>query len=185
MHNTDYYALLGVDHSSPPEEITRAYRRLARQYHPDVNPEDREAGERFHEINEAYQVLSDPEKRAQYNLHLASILPAQNSVPSPTGAPQVGQQVPGQQPTSVDLKDIEEAVGDLAAMVEAMANETANELREALRDFGANLDSISQTFGGGDAARDRLRRQGFPPPPVHGKPPRGGRPPWNGKAPKP
>mgnify|MGYP000017642611 CR=1 FL=1 len=63
----DYYAILGVSREATQEEIKKAYRRLALQYHPDRNPGDKEAEERFKEINEAYAVLSDPEKRAQYD----------------------------------------------------------------------------------------------------------------------
>ncbi|GGN03595.1 chaperone protein DnaJ 1 [Thermus composti] len=63
----DYYAILGVDRNATQEEIKRAYRRLALKYHPDKNPGDKEAEERFKEINEAYAVLSDPKKRAQYD----------------------------------------------------------------------------------------------------------------------
>lgn len=63
----DYYEVLGIDHNASQEEIKRAYRRLARQFHPDVNPNNKKAAERFKEINEAYQVLSDPQKRAQYD----------------------------------------------------------------------------------------------------------------------
>jgi len=63
----DYYAVLGVDRDASPEEIKQAFRRLARQYHPDVKKDDPQADERFKEINEAYQVLSDPERRAHYD----------------------------------------------------------------------------------------------------------------------
>ncbi len=63
----DYYAILGVPRNATEKEIKAAYRRLARQYHPDVNPGDKQAEEKFKEINEAYQVLSDPEKRAAYD----------------------------------------------------------------------------------------------------------------------
>jgi molecular chaperone DnaJ len=63
----DYYEVLGIARGVNDEEIKKAYRRLAIQYHPDRNPGDRQAEERFKEINEAYQVLSDPEKRLQYD----------------------------------------------------------------------------------------------------------------------
>ena len=63
----DYYAVLGVDKSAGTEQIKKAYRKLAVKYHPDKNPGDRQAEERFKEVTEAYAVLSDPEKRRQYD----------------------------------------------------------------------------------------------------------------------
>jgi curved DNA-binding protein len=67
MEYKDYYKLLGVSQDADEKEVRSAFRRLARQYHPDVNPNDPEAEERFKEINEAYEVLSDPEKRSKYD----------------------------------------------------------------------------------------------------------------------
>ncbi|MFQ3610684.1 MAG: molecular chaperone DnaJ [Fimbriimonadales bacterium] len=67
MSQPDYYAILGVERTATTDEIKSAYRKLARQYHPDVNPDNPEAEERFKLINEAYQVLSDPDKRAVYD----------------------------------------------------------------------------------------------------------------------
>ena len=64
---TDYYELLGVDRGASADDLKRAYRRLARQYHPDANPDDQEAEAKFKEISEAYAVLSDESARARYD----------------------------------------------------------------------------------------------------------------------
>ena len=67
MEFKDYYKILNVSKNATDKEIKQAYRKLARKYHPDVNPGNRQAEERFKEINEAYQVLSDPKRRAEYD----------------------------------------------------------------------------------------------------------------------
>src|SRR5687767_10872490 len=67
MEFIDYYKILGVDKNAKEEDIKKAYRKLARKHHPDVNPGDRSAKEKFQQINEANEVLSDPEKRAKYD----------------------------------------------------------------------------------------------------------------------
>lgn len=67
MDKRDYYEVLGVQKGATDAEIKKAYRKLAKQYHPDLNPDNPEAEEKFKEINEANQVLSDPDKRAKYD----------------------------------------------------------------------------------------------------------------------
>lgn len=67
MDYIDYYKVLGIDKSASTDDIRKAYRKLARKYHPDVNPNNTEAHKKFQEINEANEVLSDPEKRKKYD----------------------------------------------------------------------------------------------------------------------
>jgi curved DNA-binding protein len=67
MPFVDYYKILGVDKSAEDKDIKNAYRKLARKYHPDLNPNDKEAEKKFQELNEANEVLSDPEKRKKYD----------------------------------------------------------------------------------------------------------------------
>ncbi|MBV8774815.1 MAG: J domain-containing protein, partial [Deltaproteobacteria bacterium] len=67
MEFRDYYKTLGVERNASAAQIRSAYRKLARKYHPDVNPNNKDAERQFKEINEAYQVLSDPEKRKKYD----------------------------------------------------------------------------------------------------------------------
>ncbi|QNL50727.1 J domain-containing protein [Olivibacter sp. SDN3] len=67
MEFIDYYQILGINKNASKEEVRKAYRKLARKYHPDLNPDDKEAQRKFQQINEANEVLSDPEKRKKYD----------------------------------------------------------------------------------------------------------------------
>ena len=63
----DYYKILGVDKNASEAEIKKAYRKMARKYHPDLNPNDKEAEQKFKQLNEANEVLSNPEFRKKYD----------------------------------------------------------------------------------------------------------------------
>ena len=67
MSNKDFYEILGVARSASEDEIKKAYRKLAMKYHPDRNPDNKEAEEKFKEAQKAYDILSDKEKRAAYD----------------------------------------------------------------------------------------------------------------------
>ena len=90
MPPVDYYQVLGVGRKARPAEIKKAYKRLARKCHPDLNPGNRSAEERFKQITEAYEVLSDPEKRRRYDQAGVSA----QAPPFPSGFPGFGGTVP-------------------------------------------------------------------------------------------
>lgn len=87
MKYQDYYEVLGIDKKASEAEIKSAYRKLAKKYHPDLHPDDKEANEKFSKINEAYEVLSDPEKRKKYDMfgQNANFSQGQNFDPSQYG----------------------------------------------------------------------------------------------------
>ena len=115
MEYRDYFQTLGVSRDVDEKELRKAFRRLARKYHPDVNPNDPEAEERFKEINEAYEVLADSEKRQKYDQLGAEWNRYQQTGGRPgdfdwgrwqSGAPGEGQRVHVRYGTPEDLQDL-------------------------------------------------------------------------------
>ena len=104
----DFYQILGVGKASTPEEIKRAYRKLARRYHPDANPGDQSKAERFKGISEAYSVLSDPERRREYD-EVRRMVAVGRIRSLPRGAGGRGAPFGGQ----VNLEDLLGGFGDL------------------------------------------------------------------------
>src|SRR5262245_57981180 len=90
MDFKDYYATLGVSKGATDKEIKQAYRKLARKHHPDVNPGDKSAEAKFKEINEAYEVLGDPDKRKKYDELGANWRMYEQAGAAPGGGPQAG-----------------------------------------------------------------------------------------------
>src|SRR5579863_7501952 len=90
----DYYELLGVPRKAGVKELRAAYRKLARKYHPDLNPGDKSAEEKFKQIQEAYEVLSDTKKRQMYDQFGFN-------VPGHGGGPQPGAQYGGGSPDDI------------------------------------------------------------------------------------
>ncbi len=100
----DYYAILGVDRKAKPEAIRKAYRHLARKYHPDLNPGNKAAEDKFKEISEAYEILSDEKKRQIYDQYgfYADNIPPGGYGPGPTA----GRSSPGFDFSGFDLSDL-------------------------------------------------------------------------------
>jgi molecular chaperone DnaJ len=91
LPNTDLYAVLEVEASVSQDELRKSYRRLARQYHPDNNPDDAASEARFKEVSQAYEILSDPERRANYDRFGADVgaggSPTPHSAADPSPVP--------------------------------------------------------------------------------------------------
>ena len=111
MEYKDYYKVLGVARNASTDDIRKAYRKLAMQYHPDRNAGDKQAEERFKEINEAYQVLSDEQKRARYDQLGSDYSSWRQRGGSPTDF-NWGQWTSGGGGTRVDMGDLNDIFGD-------------------------------------------------------------------------
>jgi curved DNA-binding protein len=114
MEYKDYYQILGVDRNASEKEIKKAYRRLARKHHPDVNPGDEKAEERYKALNEAHEVLTDPEKRRKYDQLGASWQQWQRMGRDPGGFDwgQWSARAPGGGRVHVEYGDLGDLFGD-------------------------------------------------------------------------
>ena len=144
MDYKDYYKILGVERNASEDDIRKAYRKMAMQYHPDRNPNDKQAEERFKEINEAYQVLNDPTKRAHYDR-----LGSDYSTWQRRGAPgdfnwdEYVNGYPGG--TRVNMEDIEDLFGGAGGF----------------SDFFRTIFGQSAGAGAGTRTRTRQQPQGY------------------------
>ena len=146
MDYRDYYQILGVSRESSAGEIKKAYRKLALKYHPDRNKGQREAEERFKEINEAYEVLGDPQKRAKYNQLGHAYKEWQHAGGAPGGFDwgQWAGAAPGG--TRVEFGDLGEAFGDFSDFFRAIFGDMPR---------GTFTQGGSQRGGGSFAAQGR------------------------------
>jgi curved DNA-binding protein len=102
----DYYEMLGVPRTAKNEEIKKSYRKLARKYHPDLNPNNKQSEEKFKEIQEAYEVLSDAEKRRQYDQLGAAWKNGADFTPPPGWSPRPGPQGGPGGAGSINIEDL-------------------------------------------------------------------------------
>jgi len=145
MEYKDYYKILGVEKKATEAEIKSAYRKLAKKYHPDKNPGDKQAEEKFKEINEANEVLSDPEKRARYDQ-------ISNSYSS--------WQQAGGSPGSFRWEDL---FGGSGAYPRGQRVEV-NDLGDMFGEMGGFSDFFRAFFGGAAAPQGRTRQRVYPQP---------------------
>jgi curved DNA-binding protein len=119
MDFVDYYKTLGLDKTAKPEDIKKAYRKLARKHHPDLNPNDKEAHKKFQQINEANEVLSDPEKKKKYDQYGKDWQHAEQFEKARQSGP--GPQNPGGYSYSGDADE-----GDFSSFFESLFGGTGN-----------------------------------------------------------
>src|SRR6185437_8572049 len=120
MEFKDYYQILGVPPTASQSDIRKAYRKLARQHHPDVNPGNAQAEAKFREINEANEVLSDPEKRKTYDEAAAAYRQGRRPPSGPTPGP--GGPPPGPRTGVYTDEDLQDLFGDQSPFSDFFSN---------------------------------------------------------------
>ena len=108
----EFYELLGLSRRASQDDIRRAYRKLVREHHPDTNPGDPSAEERFKEIQQAYEVLSNPEKRQGYDQRLHASSTRRSGAPRAGAGAGAGARTGGETATTVDLSDLLRKLAD-------------------------------------------------------------------------
>ncbi len=153
----DLYKLLGLPREASQEDIRKAHRKLVRKYHPDANPEDPQAGERFKEIQQAYEVLSNPEKRREYDKRLNT------SSRESSGKPRAGagRRARGGTTHTVDLSELLAKLGNLSSAGDGGRKEGSFQLRgEEVADLakllGEEISRISELLGKDTARLSKL-----------------------------
>jgi molecular chaperone DnaJ len=148
--NKDYYETLGVDKSADADEIRKAYRKLARKYHPDLNPGDKAAEERFKKVQSAYDVLSDENKKKvydQYGFYSENVPPNPGAGSTPPGGP------------NFDGFDFAEYLRQQQRSGRP-GNGAASSAPEDLGGSGTFRDIFSEMFGGGKRGRSQQPERG-------------------------
>lgn len=132
-----YYEILGVSVSDSKETIKKAYHKLARQFHPDLNPGDKAAEERFKEIGEAYEILCDPEQRAAYDHEVASSQSA-GTASKPASAPFTQEMYHSMMGQFQDFFDVE---GQAKAKKRVAANKNPLDAKNMFNSYFGSLGS--------------------------------------------
>lgn len=155
--SNDYYKTLGVSREASDDEIRKAYKKLVRQYHPDARPGDKEAAEQFKKIQEAYEVLSDPEKREQYDRYGAAFQGAGRGWGGQQGRPFTWT-TSGGGAGPIDLNDI---LGDMfgAGGFGGTGRQTPRQPRRG-EDLQLEIDVPFQVAAEGGSHSLQLRRNG-------------------------
>ena len=144
----DLYKLLGLSREASEEDIRKAHRKLVRKYHPDANPEDPRAEERFKEIQRAYEVLSDPEKRREYDRALRTSSRRSSARPRP----RAGRRTEGETTYTVDLSDLLDKLNNLSSDRAEERKEGSFQLRgedvaHLAKLLGEEISRISELLG--------------------------------------